>query len=293
MLASLPKYLALFTYMYLKPTLGLPNPADVSGRLRPSELNYALRRHLVPDRRGRHIRTFGCLELESDKCQGVQRIRCFPFSFDTFYDSNPRPYVAVVPPKRYSGIAFQDFSVAEAKHRARLWYGRVELFFTSTFEDRDGVKREYDLAFLSFLYDFKCPSAIGPMQRTAGARLLYVPTKPWTMVLPVNHILGKVPLMKVYLDGSSAPTIPHSFAGQRQRYFKHGSADQAGSRGVGTGSKLFEVNVHLWQFGRPQPRNESVDERLERVKAANAARAAKREATRARPRELNRARTNI
>ena len=124
------------------------------------------------------------------------------------------------------------------------------------------------------------------MQRTAGARLLYVPTKPWTMVLPVNHILGKVPLMKVYLDGSSAPTIPHSFAGQR-------SADQAGDRGVGTGSKLFEVNVHLWQFGRPQPRNESVDERLERVKAANAARAAKRAATRAKTRELKRVRTNI
>jgi hypothetical protein len=50
-----------------------------------------------------------------------------------------RPYVAVVPPKRYSGIAFQDFSVAEAKHRARLWYGRVELFFTCIFEDQDGV----------------------------------------------------------------------------------------------------------------------------------------------------------
>ena len=115
----------------------------------------------------------------------------------------------------------------------------------------------------------------GPLQRTAGARMFYVPSKSWTIVLPVNHILGKVPLMKVYLGGSSAPTIPHSFAGQKQRYFKRGCADQAGDKGVGSGSKLFEVNVHLWQFGRPQPRTESVAERMERVTAASTVRAAK------------------
>lgn len=292
-LATLPKDLAIFAYSYLKSTLGLPNPADRSGRPDPSELNGALCRHLVPDNRGRHISTFGCLELESETCRGVQRIRCFPFSFDTFRDNTQRPYVAVVPPTRYTRIAFRDFNLADADHRAKMWIARVELLFTCTFKDRHGDDGEYDLALLSFLYDFKCASAAGPMQRSAAARQLYVPTQPWTLVLPVNHILGKVPLMKLYLEGSSAPTIPHSFAGQRQRHFQYGSADKAGTKGVGSGSQLFEVNVHLWQFGRPQPRNETVDQRMQHVKACEIARANKRAATREKNRELKKARANL
>jgi hypothetical protein len=41
------------------------------------------------------------------------------------------------------------------KHLARLWIGRIELLFTCTFRDRNGVAAEYKLAFLGFLYDFK------------------------------------------------------------------------------------------------------------------------------------------
>jgi hypothetical protein len=64
---------------------------------------------------------------------------------------------------------------------------------------------------------------------------------------------------------------------ERSRWFKHGSADRAWH--VGTGSKVFELNVHLWEFGRPQPRTMTVRERLERVAKAKAAAAAKRAAT--------------
>ena len=55
--------------------------------------------------------------------------------------------------------------------------------------------------------DFRRPSATGPMQHNSGARVLYVPTKPWTIVLPVNRILGKVPLIRLYLSGSSEHII--------------------------------------------------------------------------------------
>ena len=48
---------------------------------------------------------------------------------------------------------------------------------------------------------------------------------------------------------------------------------------MGSGSKVFELNVHLWEFGRPQPRTMTVRERLERVEQAKAAAAAKRAAT--------------
>ena len=56
-------------------------------------------------------------------------------------------------------------------------------------------------------------------------------------------------------------------------------ASDAWALEAGSGSRLFEVNVHLWQFGRPQPRTESIGERMERVKAAEAAKAAKWVAT--------------
>ena len=66
---------------------------------------------------------------------------------------------------------------------------------------------------------------------------------------------------------------------------KYGTADQRGSEG--TGSSLFEVNVHIWQFGRPQPRTMSVSERLAAAKARKTAAKAKSAATRVlkRPRD--------
>jgi len=52
--------------------------------------------------------------------------------------------VAVVPPERYSRIAFQDFNMEDAKHRAKLWIGRIELLFTCTFLDRNGGEARYN-----------------------------------------------------------------------------------------------------------------------------------------------------
>ena len=131
------------------------------------------------------------------------------------------------------------------------------------------------LALLSCLYDFKCPDAQTILQREGGARMFYVPDTQWLTVLPVNHILGRVPLMKTYLCGSSSPTIPYEFSHHKQAYFKYGHADRNGREG--SGSPLLMLNVHLWQFGRPQARTISVQQRhanKERAqKAANQKRA--------------------
>ena len=81
--------------------------------------------------------------------------------------------------------------------------------------------------------------------------------------------------MPVYLEVSIHPTIPHLLARDMNTYFEHGCADRAGVDGVGSGSRLFELNVHMWQYGRQQPRTISVQERLDR-KAARLAGAAKR-----------------
>ena len=96
---------------------------------------------------------------------------------------------------------------------------------------------DVDLALLSCLYDFKCPAAMKILQKEAGARMFYEPDTPWLIVLPVNHILGRVPLMKAYLGGSDSPTIPSTLARHRNMYFRHGHADRIGRQGGG--SRLF------------------------------------------------------
>jgi hypothetical protein len=90
----------------------------------------------------------------------------------------------------------------------------------------------------------------------AGARMFYEPDTPSLIVLPINHIIGRVPLMKAYLGGSDSPTIPSSLAHQKNAYFRHGHAHRAGRQHEG--SRLFMLNVHMWQYGRPQPRTISV-----------------------------------
>jgi hypothetical protein len=48
-------------------------------------------------------------------------------------------------------------------------------------------------------------------------------------------------------------------AQQQQAFFRHGHADRPGTEDGG--SRLFMLNVHMWQYGRPQPRTLSVQER--------------------------------
>jgi hypothetical protein len=55
----------------------------------------------------------------------------------------------------------------------------------------------------------------------------------------------------MYLAESVQPTIPHSLAGDKDLCFEHGCADRAGRSGIGSGSRLFEINVHLWQYVSP------------------------------------------
>ena len=261
-LSSLAQELAKFALTYLSGTLNLPPPRDRGGLPSIEELNLILLNNLV-ERGGQHVRVWSTLELESELCAGVQRIRCNPFKAkkkDQAYGRNFSQYVAAIPPKKYTGISFKRFDVADVAHRQKLWFGRVELLFRTSFKSPGGRVFDLDLALCSFLYDFKCPAAMTILQREAGARMFYEPDKAWLMVLPINHILGRVPLMKAYLEGSDSPTIPSSLARHNNVYFRHGHADRAGSS-KGTGSRLFMLNVHMWQYGRPQPRTISIEER--------------------------------
>ena len=158
---------------------------------------------------------------------GGERRDPFKTSQDKAYGRNFSQYVAAIPPKKYTGISFKRFDVADVAHRQWLWFGRVELFFRCSFKSSGGRVFDLDLALLSFLYDFKCPDAMTILQREAEARMIYEPGQPWLIVLPINHIVGRVPLMKAYLEGSDSPTIPSSLARHRQVYLRHGLADSS------------------------------------------------------------------
>ena len=70
---------------------------------------------------------------------------------------------------------------------------------------------------------------------------------------PVANMLGRVPLIPLFLAGNSTPTIPHKFSKHKGSAFPMGSADTARADGR-RGSNVYEVNHWLWMFGRGKPR---------------------------------------
>jgi len=87
--------------------------------------------------------------------------------------------------------------------------------------------------------------------------------------LPYGNLVGRVPLILLFLAGNSTPTIPHMFSKRKDSGFPYGCADSAAADGR-RGSNVYEVNPWLWQFGRGKPRlgGLTVKETAERNKAA-------------------------
>ena len=66
-------------------------------------------------------------------------------------------------------------------------------------------------------------------------------------------MVGRVPLIPLFLAGNSTPTIPHKYNKHKSSGFPAGSCDTAAADGK-QGSNVYEVNQWLWQFGRGKPR---------------------------------------
>ena len=62
-------------------------------------------------------------------------------------------------------------------------------------------------------------------------------------------MLGRAPLVPLFLKGSAIPTIPHKWRHLKGSAFQFGTADAAAADGS-RGSNVYEVNPWLWQFGR-------------------------------------------
>ena len=105
------------------------------------------------------------------------------------------------------------------------------------------------------------------MQRK-GVPMLYeraATQVPSLYVCPVENVLGRVPLIPCYLNGKSLNIIPHSF---RSRIPPEAAADSRPDSG--TGSRLFEVNIWMWKYGRTFPIEFSVAMRTRQVQNSRA-----------------------
>ena len=174
------------------------------------------------------------------------------------------------------------FCIEEDRHDVSMehcLYARPQLFFTCVLRPKDGRLPKnrtyktgpndiiYTLVFFSTFAELKLPIK-GPME-DAGVIKLYEPSPTHCLyVADVQNMVGRVPLMPLFLAGNSTPTIPHIFSKRKDSGFPYGCADAAATDGR-RGSNVYEVNPWLWQFGRGKPRlgGLSVEETAERKQA--------------------------
>ncbi len=62
------------------------------------------------------------------------------------------------------------------------------------------------------------------------------------------NMVGRVPLIPLFLAGNSNPTIPQQYSQHKRSGFHVGSCDTAAADGL-RGSNVNEVNPWLWQLG--------------------------------------------
>ncbi len=148
-----------------------------------------------------------------------------------------------------------------------VWYARPQLFFNCTLCTRGCQGPEYSanhkevsLVYFSTLEPINLtPKSI--MQQ-AGVPMLYDtasnPRLPCLYICPVANVLGRAPLIPCFIDCTTHPTIPYKF--KNSRILGNASADTQPEPDRGNGSRLYEVNLWLWCYGREQPRTMSIDE---------------------------------
>ena len=93
----------------------------------------------------------------------------------------------------------------------------------------------------------------GPLEDSGVVKLYEPSPTPCLYVAPAENMVGRVPLMPLFLAGNSTPTIPHLYSKRKDSGFPMGCADAAAVDGR-RGSNVYEVNPWLWQFGRGKPR---------------------------------------
>ena len=176
------------------------------------------------------------------------------------------------------------YCIEEDRHDVPLedcWYARPQLFFTCVLRPKNGrlpKNRTYKtgpddiectLVFFSTFEELELPIK-GPMEDSGVVKLYEPSPTPCLYVAPVENMVGRVPLIRLFLAGNSTPTIPHMFSKHRDAGFPFGCADAAAVDGR-RGSNVYEVNPWLWQFGCGMPRRRglSIQKTAEKKDAAS------------------------
>lgn len=161
----------------------------------------------------------------------------------------------------------------------QLWYGRLQLLFRCTLcpaGAQQEVWRHTEVS-LAFFSTFE-PIVLTPdsVMQQEGVHMFYDSASssalPCLYICPVKNVLGRVPMIPCFVAGNSHPTIPHSFARRGRGALGAAAADTR--QNSGNGSRLYELNVWMWRYGRGQTRKVSVVKAMEaRAKRLREARA--------------------
>jgi hypothetical protein len=279
----------------LQEELGFPNKSDKRSQpgfgWTPAELNHILHEHVVSG----ELITFGCVEWQSQLFRGTMRARCYPFDITDVLYSHTQDTVVIVLPYPYC--------IEEDHHDVALedcWIARPQLFLKCCLRPKDGrvpkdstnkaCPRMYkyipvhnsmyvfnnftpddlllDLVFFNTFEEERKLPITGPMEDSGVVKLYKPSPTPCLYVAPVENMVGRVPLMPLFLAGNATPTFPHLYCKHKESDFLLGCADTAAADSM-RGSSVFEVNPWLWQFGRGKPRlgGLSVEETAERKQA--------------------------
>jgi hypothetical protein len=147
-----------------------------------------------------------------------------------------------------------------------VWFARRQLFFscslcpTGQMEDKSS-HREVSLVFFSTFEPISLPR--DSYLQKSGIPMLFEPAAPQLPTLyvcPVENVLGRVSLLPCYMmaRGNKQNTIPHAL-----RYHVPTGASADSRPNSGTGSRLFEVNIWMWRYGRAFPRKITVKDAQE------------------------------
>jgi hypothetical protein len=100
--------------------------------------------------------------------------------------------------------------------------------------DADQIK-ECQCALMETLYDY-CPGQSKnwwPSTAHIGTKIMYLPSESVVYLVPLSHILGKLPL----IPAGDHCTIPRSMHGRKEACYPLGVCDRQGM--LGSGSPLF------------------------------------------------------
>ncbi len=106
------------------------------------------------------------------------------------------------------------------------------------------VELLFHLVFFSTFEDLNLPIH-GPVE-DARVLKLYKPSPiPCLYVAPVANMVGRVPLLPLYLAGNTTPTIPHKFSKHKGSGFPMGCTNTAAVDGR-RGTNVYEA-IRTWQ----------------------------------------------